>query len=549
MMLQSRWRWISGWLAMTALAIFVPPVSAADPAIVVSLKSIEELLADATYIGETVNQPDAGEAAQALIDQFTQGKGLAGVDQTQPLGAFVVITEQGQPLPPVVFIPVSDQKAFLGLLGQFFPEVDVTDDGLVTLKNPQFPPLAGKFEEGYFFASQLAPALEDLPVPADFVDPDADIAVELVISQVPDPLKQAFLQQVEAGARAAGERPADPVEAAGFDLGQKLAFGALKSFVTDGERLSLTLDIDSEAGTFAVNLGASAQADTAMAAAIESYRKSTSSFAELLPADSLMTFTFSTPLAEELQASLATIFEEGSKQADEELENDPSLKTDAEKQIAKDVKNQLMAVLIDTVKSGRLDLALAVGGTSKDDMSVLALQRIVGGQKIKGLLAKYGDELQKSAPDAEALKLNIATVGTASIHEIRVPDSSDNPIKGPVHIGLGDDFLLASSGGESLETATALAKKLTAKAPARPRRGAEKRAPISLRMKMSSAMAISGEVPDDVVAEALETYKDGGDEMALEITADDGLIQLHLEIEEGVLTLGSSLAPGAKAAE
>ncbi len=551
-MLISKWRLTMCWLVLATFAAMTPLTLAADPAVVVSVKSVEELLEDITYLGEVVEKPETGETVKALIEQMTQGKGLIGVDQTRPVGGFLVITEQGQPMPPVVFIPVKNEKQFTELLGMFFPEFSKTKSGLVTLKGPLLPfPVVGKFQDGYFFATQAAPALIDLPAPADFVNAKADIAVELLISKIPDPLKQAFLQGAETAAEKAGDRPTDPAEALGYDLGRKLALDSMTSAVTDGDRLTLALNIDAEEGKFALDLGVSAVAGTGMAKSLAAYSQEGSKFAELLPADSLMTFTFAAPLSQDIGEAMGKLMEIASEQAHEEIENDANLKTPAEKKVAKDVATELLSVMTNTFKTGRLDFAFAVGGESEDDMTVLAFAKIAEGVKLNGIVSKLAAELKQTSPKAEGLKFNVASVGTTKIHEATQSeeDEATNPVKGPIHLGIGDDYLLLSGGGESLETAKSSASKLAAAAKAvggKPKRtGAKSRAPISFRMKLSNALAFAKTLDADAIAEAQETYKDGGDEIAIEITAGKNSIQLHLEIEEGVLELGSSFAPGA----
>ena len=550
-MLLSKWRFAMCWLMLAIFASMAPLTLAADPAIVVSVKSVEELLDDVTYIGEVIDKPDIGETFNALIGQMTQGKGLIGVDQTRPVGGFLVITEQGQPMPPVVFIPVKSEKQFTELLGMFFPEISKTKSGLVTLKGPLLSfPVVGKFQDGYFFASQTAPALIDLPAPADFVNAKADIAVELLLSKIPEPLKQAFLQQVAVTAENAVDRPSEPAEALGYDLGRKLALDSMISTVTDGDRLTLALNIDAEEGKFALDLGVSAVVGTNMAKSLAVYGQEGSKFAELLPADSLMTLTFATPLSQDIGDALGKLMEVAGEQAQAEIENDANLKTAAEKKVAKDIATELLSVMSATFKAGRIDFAVAVGGESEEDMTVLAFAKIVAGNKVNGIVDRLAAELKKESPKSEGLKFNVATIGTAKIHEATPSEEKEatNPIKGPVYLGIGDDFLLISGGGESLETAKASAAKLVAgKAVGiRPKsRTAKSRAPISLRMKLSKALALSKNLDADTIAEAQETYKDGGDEIAIEITAGKNSIQLHLEIEDGVLELGSSLASGA----
>lgn len=540
------------WLTLMIAATVTSALSAAEPLAVFSIKSIEELIDDVGHIGELVEQPQAADAVEGIIANFTGGKGLQGVDQTARIGAFVMMSDNGQPGMPVVFVPISDEKGFLELLGIFFPGANKAANGTVSLKAPNGQQFVGKFQNDYFFASQIAPALQDLPDPEKISNSEADIALELNFGKLPDPLKQLVLQQLDAAvALGAANRPTDPAERIGYDIGQNMTLNAFKSLITDGDNLSISFDIDSEDGLIAFDIGVSAKSGTAMSKTIAAYSEKSSAFADLLSAESLMTFTFATPVSQELQDGLVKGLELGSAEADKEIEGNADLKSDAEKKVATDVKNSLFTVLTDTIKTGRMDFAIAVGGTGENDMTMQLFTKIASGKTLNSTIEKAVAEARKSGEKADEIKLNVATAGSAKIHEVDKDklssEDKEDPFKGPAYITIGDDFLILSAGTDSLTTTKAAATKLSSgKTGARFGKAAmaKGRAPISLRMKLSNLLAFSGQLDEDTLAEAKEAFQDGGDEIALEITSTKSGIQLHFEIEDGVLQLGAALAGG-----
>ena len=78
------------------------------PVVIGSLAGYDKLLGDIGTIGQLAGNPNLGKGLEFLLQMFTQGKGLAGLDKSQPLG-FVLLTD-GQQFIPYVFIPVTDLK-------------------------------------------------------------------------------------------------------------------------------------------------------------------------------------------------------------------------------------------------------------------------------------------------------------------------------------------------------------------------------------------------------------------------------------------------------
>lgn len=542
------------WLAAFVATAFAPAVQAAEPLAVLSIKSVQELIDDVGHIGELVEQPGASAAIDAIIGQFTGGKGLEGVDLEGRIGAFVTISDAGQPGAPVVFVPVDDEKAFLTLLGNFFPGAKKAGNGNVSLSAPNGQKFVGKFQDGYFFASNVAPALQDLPDPEKISESEADISLELNFGKLPDPLKQIAIQQIDAlAALQAGNLPTDPAERMGAEIGQKMTIDAFKSLLMDGDTFAISFDIDSEEGVIAFDIGVGAKSGTAMAKTIAAYGEKGSAFADLLAADSLMTFTFATPVTKEIQEGFVKGLELGSAEADKEIDDNADLKSDAEKKIAKDIKNSLMTVFSDTVKTGRIDFAVGVGGKGEKDMTMQLFAKIGSGQALNSTIEKAFAEAKKAGEKVEEIKLNVATAGTAKIHEIDKEklnkEAEEDPFVGPAYLTIGDDFVILSAGSGSLDATKAAATKLSTGKAGGARFGkaaaGKGRAPISLRMKLSNLLAFSGQLDEDTLAEAKEAFKEGGDEIALEVTSTKNGIQLHFEIEDGVLQLGAALS-GAK---
>ena len=65
----------------------------AKPVLVVSFPSYEKLMADVDFLGQLAGQPNRSQQIEAMIQVFTQGQGLKGLDKTKPWGGAVFATD------------------------------------------------------------------------------------------------------------------------------------------------------------------------------------------------------------------------------------------------------------------------------------------------------------------------------------------------------------------------------------------------------------------------------------------------------------------------
>ena len=90
------------------------------PVAVLSIASYDRLMTDIAFIGNLTGNPDLDKNLEGMIQLFTQGQGLAGLDRKRPLG--VTLTTDGLQFQPLVVLPVTNLKQLLealaGLVGE-----------------------------------------------------------------------------------------------------------------------------------------------------------------------------------------------------------------------------------------------------------------------------------------------------------------------------------------------------------------------------------------------------------------------------------------------
>lgn len=522
---------------MAALVLLIASASpAAEPAVVVSVKGFDELLADVQYLGDVVNQPQFGGLAQALIAQVTGGQGLKGLDGTKPLGAYVTLSPQGQPQDIVVFVPVADQKEFTATLAMLSPNSEKVGE----LTSYQFlgnlNPILGKAGARHFFFAQSAEMLKEVADPAKLVTAPADISIEVDMTKVPDGLKELFLVQTEAAALARAQNNPSQTEAErkGEEFGRNMSLAGLRRLIMDSGRLTLTLDVNSKVKATVLDLAFAAKPGTKLAQACAGYAQAQNPFTGMVSKETIGSLLLSAPLNSEFAGSLKTVLDEAEKEGLANLPADP-----AAKELLTGMLKRTMEVLRSTVQSGRLDGAVILNAAD-GKLQLAGATKLSKGDQVEQVV----EDLVKNAPEAEKhVKLNVAQIGKTKVHAIALPpDAQAEKYFGtvPVHAAINDTSAVVVWGGDALATLKGWLDRPAATA-------AAKRAPISIRIGISKILALMMElnpsaIPPAVVQQSQQALEGGLDAIALEVTSQSQALKIRLEVQEGVMRLGAIAA-------
>ncbi len=526
-----RWKAIC-LLGMLSLGM-VASVQAQQPTVVLSVRSVDELLDDANFIGEAVGHEGAREAAEQFLGAFTGGKGLAGVDLTKGLGLYWNVNAAGEPESPVIFLPIDDEQAFTGLIKMFAPDLKETDGQWKFTVNGQR--LFAKFANGYCFASNSADGVAKTADPKKIVNGKYDVALDVSIASIPQNLKATFLQQTEQQGRLSlenGPEPKNEAERKGQELGFEWTLASLTSIVNDGDRMTLGYDVNSKSRLASVDFGLSGKTGTALAKAMTAYGKTTPAFAAVAAEDAPFRLVMSYPTTGMLE-KLDELFSTLRETAEAEIDKDEKLKDDADKQAAKDVAKRLFDIAQATIKSGSLHSVVVL--EEGDDETV----RIVGGTKVaKGDDAgKLFDDilkLVKESPESGKVKADVAKHAGARIHSI-TPDLKEKQTdlfgEGAGHMAVRADSLWFSMGGGNLE-ALKKALDLSGKTAAKPG------APISLRVKPATLVTLFESDDAGLIERAEALAGKPGDILNVEIVPTPGGAKLHIEFGVDLFKLG-----------
>ncbi|MEX0978743.1 MAG: hypothetical protein WDZ48_07835, partial [Pirellulales bacterium] len=167
------------------------------PVAVLTIASYERLMTDVAFIGNLTGNPDLDKNLEGMIQLFTQGQGLAGLDKKRPLG--VTLTTDGLSFSPLIILPVTDLKQLLAALegligpaeegaGGIF-ELDVFNQKVfVTEKNT------------WAYVATASEALANLPNDGGTLlaglDKSYDIAGRLHVQNVPEVFRTMLIDQL-----------------------------------------------------------------------------------------------------------------------------------------------------------------------------------------------------------------------------------------------------------------------------------------------------------------------------------------------------------------
>jgi len=185
-------------LVLSILSAALPLSAAAElkPVVAVSFSGYSDLKADVEAFGKMIGRADLAPMLEGMLAMVTQGKGLAILDQTQPLGV-VVLSDGGEDFTAYGFLPVNDLPALMDLMKPVMGgEAPKAENGVyeipagpmnvyVTQKG-KWTYIAQKKETFDAVSNDPATLLGDMP--KRYL-----LAVRASVSNIPDAMKQKAL--------------------------------------------------------------------------------------------------------------------------------------------------------------------------------------------------------------------------------------------------------------------------------------------------------------------------------------------------------------------
>jgi hypothetical protein len=542
-------RWFFSLALLSLVAIPASIRAGADapadtPTLVVRVRSIDGLLSDFQYVANLAGREEEAKQLEGLFKSRVGPKGLEGIDTKRPLGLYGTLDPNLTESTAVVLIPVTDQKAFLGLLEGFNFKAKKEDDGIYSVTPEQIPfPVYFRFANNYAYATvREKTALNNNKL----LDPkkilagkeNETLSAAFRIDQIPDVFKQLITSQIEVKL-AELEDQKQPGET---EAQRKLRVQASKesarqitSLINEGGELALRIGINRQANDLYAELSLSGKPNSELATTIAASAGTESLFAGLVNRNSAVEIFIHGAIPPNARQQLVKTVDESVHGALEK-EKDPNKRQVAEK---------LYNAILPTLKAGELDAAVELRGpTENKHYAAIAALKLKDGRKLDKVLRDLREQVPQ--PERDKIKLDAESAGSVKIHRLDVQQQFDEQAKklfgdNPIYIAVRDDALLLTGGEGGL---TLLKNSLTSKSGIMP--------PFKLNLSIARLAPLMGaKQKADMNAVARKAFgSTGKNNDTIQFSAEGGrTAKIRLDIKADVIKFFSLLDKANKGEE
>lgn len=549
--------WMLAVAVLLGVVGVVPALAEMKPVVTVSFSGYDKTLSNIGLIGKLGGNPDMGKQLEMILQMVTQGKGLAGLDKTQPWGG-VLLSDGEQEYTAYVFLPATDLKQLMELakanpqLGGMIQE----KDGVYEIQTPA-QSLFIKQKGKWAVAGKDAEGLDKAPADPLALFGDLpkryDLAVSASVKNLPEQFRQQLTAQLKAGAEVGLQQmpgESDDEYAVRANMA-KQAMEQITRAVNELDQIVLGWNVDHSTSTTYLDLEITAQDGTKLAEQFAQMKMGKTNFAGFLAPKATMTGNWTNTLSDEDVTRTKGNLAELRKRAVKELENQGL--SEEETKLATELLGEVMDILEKSVETKKVDGGMTV--TLEAEASTLVMGgAIAEGAKLEGVVKKLVAELQKSDPEtAKSVKLNADAHEGVRFHTLSLPTPSPDLAKVigetlNVVVGIGDDKAFVAVGRDAAK----LLKQVLDTSKSNPGREV---APAQLSLSATQIAKFIAKVADDDDAKAkAETaaavLAKAGDKDHITLTAKPIAkgMRVRLELEDGLLkalgSMGGMMAPG-----
>lgn len=496
-----------------------PAQKDAGPALEVRVRSVNDLLDKAEYLGDIANQAEAARQGAVFVRGLADvNKGIEGVDPARPFGLYGSLTPNVVDSPVVLMVPVADEKAVLDLLtARLSLDPKKADDGSYQVQVPNVPvPVYFRFaHKTLYVTAQSAKGIEPsrLIEPKDFFAgmDDSVASVRVHLDRIPEDVKKTVLGQFELKVNDAKEQ----VEPNETSARKKLRLWALDRLtatvqlvLADGKDLSLRLLIDPKSDDLTAEATFSARSGSELAKVFRGLAGQPAKAAALAGAKSPvasagMRFSLPEPVRKDLAPVIDALIAEHLEKV-----------KGSERQGAK----MALDAVAPTLKSGEIDFGLVVTGED-GRLGLVAALGVAEGAGIEKTVKQFAPFTPE---DKAKFEFDVRKAGGLTLHKVVAPNPDLKAAFGTDTVWLGtSDRLLALSiepDGKALEAA----------ASPRLAEGAKVRGPLAVEVSVARVMAAAEkQLPAETVkqlnGEAFPGGAAGKDTATLTVEGGDAL--------------------------
>ena len=296
----------------------------AIPLAVLSVAGFERWMGNMDYLFGSIGREELSDYVGGKLSKVND---LKGFHKDKPFGMLIFLRPGLIPQPyPVTFVPVLNLADAMGTLtGGPFTVKKVDDTHYDLLAGPQtfHARLAGDYA---WIATQTDQLDYEFPDPLTITKRLADrydIAIEFNLTQVPEGMKNIFLDFLRASTETSiQQRDSEPNTA--YQMRRLNALDTLDwldQLLLQGERLTLGAKVDPKSKHATIEVDVMAKPDSAFAKALQDVAARPSFFSNVVEDDVPLTFSLSAMMTPQNQKRFAEFFEHAEQDAAEQLAN------------------------------------------------------------------------------------------------------------------------------------------------------------------------------------------------------------------------------------
>ena len=442
------WQMIRRGLAAVLVSICLLPTAApaAEPVVVMSLKSFDELIRDSKYLAELMELPVVGSLPQ-MIDQMTGGKGLQGLDSTKPIGSYMFAPRADEAPRAVFFFPMSNARQFEETLSLVLSKPQ-KEDGVLRY-DMATAPLFGKGVGTYYFLTESAELLKETHDPLKLVKAKDDLAIEINIPQLMKDHRQEIenkLAEAVAEAKVARlNRNLSDDEKLSQERFEQFAEKFMRVLTEEMDRVTVGVNIDEAGKNISFDVSVTAKPGTDFAATLDGWSKNESPFTGLLSSKTIASWFYSGTIEPLVRDEILS----GMKQLDDELIRELTDRRNLSDQVRaalRPLDERFLEVIRKTIQRGRLDIAVVANNAGPDSIDLVAMAKVADGKELSKIL----EERAKIDPEwAKGQSLGVAVVNGERVHRFEIERTPELDL-GTAHWGVINDTIVIAVGRDSL---------------------------------------------------------------------------------------------------
>ncbi|MGW8258010.1 MAG: hypothetical protein ACWGMZ_11030, partial [Thermoguttaceae bacterium] len=343
---------------------FALPLGAGEPkpVVTVSFAGYDELMSDVELIGKLGGKPGLVKMLDGMIAMMTQGKGLSALDQKQPIGAVLLVGDNGQ-FQSYGFVPVSDLPKLLESLPPSGGEGPKAENGVYEIPlgmQTVFATQKGKWT----YLSEKKDALDNASGDPSALLGDLPkkylLAVRASIKNIPVAMRQQYLGLLQMTMQMSAQRQDNESDEqfAARSAMTKQNVEQIKMMAEELDEVLVGVNIDRSTNKAVLDFEFTAKAGTPLAAKFSAVKPGDSAFAGLKLPDAAITFNAVGTYSDDDIAKAKNSINAVRVSVREELKKQqlPKEKLD----LALQAIDDLFAVITKTIEGKRMDCGLAL---------------------------------------------------------------------------------------------------------------------------------------------------------------------------------------------